>query len=132
MNLIAVASPQNESDLAVMLCLLEANDIPSYVHNNGFGGLKPGPQINMLNNRRVMVPAIYVENALDTLSVLEKTAEEEKSAMRPQRVDKWRTVLEFLLFGWFVPGFRWHRQVHADAEDHDADEHFDEPPDAEE
>ncbi|GEM_PF-2565226 len=84
MNLIAVASPQNESDLAVMLCLLEANDIPAYVHNNGFGGLKPGPQINMLNNGRVTVTAIYVEDAVETWSVLEKsrrgTSERDASA----------------------------------------------------
>jgi len=132
MNLIAVASPQNESDLAVMLCLLEANNIPAYVHNNGLGGLKPGPQINMLNNRRVMVPAIYVEDALDTLSVLQKTAEEQVSAMRPQVMDRLRMVLEFLLFGWWIPGYRWRRQARADAEDHDAEMHFDEPHDAEE
>lgn len=132
MTLVAVASPQNESDLAVMLCLLEANDIPAYVHNNGFGGLKPGPQINMLNTRRVLVPAMYVEDALDTLSVLEKTAEEEQSAMRPQSVDKLRTVLEFLLFGWFIPGYRWRRELRPGAEDHDAGEYHDKPHDAEE
>ncbi len=132
MNLIAIASPQNEFDLAVMLCLLEANDIPAYVHNNGFGGLKPGPQINMLNNRRVMVPAIYVEDALDTLSVLQKTAEGQASVMRPQGLDPLRIALQFFLFGWWIPGFRWRRQVRSDTEDHDADEHFDELHDVEE
>jgi hypothetical protein len=130
MSLMVVVSPQNESALSVRLRLLKANDIPVYVHNNGFGGLNPGPQIHMLNNRRAMVPAIYINEALDTLSVQEKTAEEQPSAVRPKRVDKLRIVLELMRFGWFIPGYRWRRQVRASAENHDAEMRFDVPQDA--
>jgi hypothetical protein len=36
--------------------LLMANDIPYYVHNQGYGGLYPGMQLDLLNVRTVMVP----------------------------------------------------------------------------
>ena len=52
--------------------------------------------------------------------------------MRPQGLDPLRIALQFFLFGWWIPGFRWRRQVRSDAEDHDADEHFDELHDVEE
>ena len=61
-----------------------------------------------------------------------KAAEGQASVMRPQGLDPLRIVLEFFLFGWWIPGFRWRRQVRSDAEDHDADGHFDELHDVEE
>ena len=117
MSLVAVASPQNESELAVMLCLLEANNIPAYVQNNGYGGLLPGPQINIYNARRIMVPGPCEQEALETLKVLVPTAQEQQTAMRPRARDKLRMVLEFFFLGWWIPGYRWRRQTLPDTED---------------
>lgn len=70
MTLVVVAAPDSESDLALIACVLEANDIPHFVQGGGFGGLFPGPQISGYNSRRVMVPASCVERAVELLSEL--------------------------------------------------------------
>jgi hypothetical protein len=67
-----------------MLCLLDANNTKCVRQNNGFGGLKPGAQINIYNARRIMVPAAGVEDALETPEFLVPTAEEQQTAMRPR------------------------------------------------
>ena len=106
MSLVAVAEPQTESELSVMLSLLEANNIPSYVQNGGFGGLLPGPQINIYNARRVMVPSECANEARDILSVLAQPAEEPLLPTKTSVRDKLRMFLEFFFLGWFIPGHR--------------------------
>jgi len=105
MSLVAIASPQSESELSVMLCTLEANGIKAFVQGGGFGSLFPGPQIPWYNARRIMVSSIDVPEAQKALSVFTQPA-----APAPY---KWPGVLHVLriifeagLFGWFVPGKR--------------------------
>lgn len=106
MSLVVVARPQTESELSVMLCMLHARDIPAFVQGRGFGSLYPGPQIDGYNARRIMVPAPLAETAREMLSVLD-TAVRPKTPHRPKRtLGIMRIVLEFLMFGWFVPGYR--------------------------
>jgi len=106
MDLVAVAEPQSESELAVMLSLLEANGIPAFVQNGGFGGLLPGPQIDFYNARRIMVPSTAETEARTTLAVLTQPDEQAVSTPRTSLRDKLRMFLEFFFLGWFVPGRR--------------------------
>ena len=46
MALVSVFRPDTESELMAVVAMLEAHDIPCFVHNAGFGGLYPGPQID--------------------------------------------------------------------------------------
>jgi len=69
MEFLPVATPQTESELAVMVSLLDAHGIQHYVHNQGFGGLYPGMQMDLYNARRLMVPADHAAEALDLLAV---------------------------------------------------------------
>lgn len=103
MNFVPVATPQNESELAVMVSLLEAHGIQHYVHNQGFGGLYPGLQIELYNARRVMVPVDQAEEAFDLLSVFspEPMAFEKEGKMTI--ADKMRILFETLVFGWSFP-----------------------------
>lgn len=101
MTLVSVATPQTESELAVILCLLEAEDIPAFVHNGGFASLHPGPQIPLYNERRVMVPGACREDAAAALLVLKPPLPD--TTMGRGKV---RIVIETILFGWFVPGSR--------------------------
>lgn len=106
MTLIVVAAPDNESDIALIACVLEANDIPHFIQGSGFGGLFPGPQINGYNSRRVMVPASCVERAVELLSELNLVGpvpvprQPEPSAAGRSRA---AMILESLFLGWFVP-----------------------------
>ncbi len=105
MSLVSVAAARSESDLSIILCLLEAHAIPAYVHNGGFGGLYPGPPIALYNARHVMVPSACREEALAALA-----ARAPHGVATPPARDLLRIVLETLLFGWFVPGSRRRRK----------------------
>lgn len=69
MGLVAIASPQSESKLSVMLCTLEAHGIQAYVQGASFGALLPGPQIPCYNARRIMVSNI--DAPPETIEILE-------------------------------------------------------------
>jgi hypothetical protein len=105
MSLVVVAQPWSESELAVMLCSLEARGIPTFVQGSGFGSLYPGPQIAFYNARRVMVPDSFAAEAQEALEVFTCQAEPH-TFQRPSVLNMLRAILELVLFGWFVPGNR--------------------------
>ena len=102
MDLVAVAEPQSESELAVMLSLLEADNLPAFVHGGGIGGLLPGPQIGSYNTRRIMVPGSCEEKARAALAVLSKPDSESALQTTSWR-DRLRMFLECFFLGWFIP-----------------------------
>jgi len=104
MALVRVFSPQSESEVLVAAALLEAHQIPAFVHNRGIGGILPGVQVNAFNTQSILVPE---ENVPDAVELLAGLKEQPRAAVAPLRFrDKLRVVLEGLLFGWFVPGSR--------------------------
>ena len=108
MSLVRVAFPETPSELAVVVCLLEANDIPHFVHNAGFGSLYPGPQVAWYNNITVMVPASFADDAIEVLSVLSEHLSEPESSLSGANTPmkgKIRMIVEVIVFGWFIP--RW-------------------------
>jgi hypothetical protein len=105
MDYVPVASPQTESELAVMLSMLEANGIRHFVHNQGFGGLYPGLQIGLYNDRRIMVRADQAPHARQLLSVFDPAPS--AAAEAPLTfADKARVLFETLVFGWSFPRSR--------------------------
>jgi hypothetical protein len=105
MDYVPVASPQTESELAVMLSMLEANGIRHFVHNQGFGGLYPGLQIGLYNDRRIMVRADQAPHARQLLSVFD-TAPSPAGEPPLTFADKARVLFETLVFGWSFPRSR--------------------------
>jgi hypothetical protein len=105
MSLIVIAQPWSESELSVMLCTLEAHRIPAFVQGAGFGALYPGPQIDFYNARRIMVPHSFAIEARKALEVFTHQAVP-ATFRRPSIFNVLRTLLELVLFGWFVPGNR--------------------------
>ena len=109
MTLVAIASPDNEADVALIACVLEANDIPHFVQGGGFGGLFPGPQINAYNSRRVLVPESCVERAIVLLADFNLSG---MGPLPPQPVSpsegrsKLAMLLETFFLGWFMPDSR--------------------------
>jgi hypothetical protein len=102
MDYLPVAMPQTESDLAVMVSLLEAHQIQYFVHNEGFGGLYPGLQIGLVNVRRIMVPAAQAAFAMELLSVFAPQPSTEVQR-RLTILDKARILFETCFFGWSFP-----------------------------
>ena len=95
------------------VAMLEAHEIPCYVHSAGLGGLFPGLQIEGFNSRAIMVPEEEVGLAVELLREYQSQHSEPDEAEKPKSSGKLRNVIEFLLFGWFVPGSRTRRRTHA-------------------
>ena len=117
MALVRVLSPQSEPEIAVVTSLLEAHDIPVFVHGRHLGSLLPGLQIGSYNTQSIMVPEERVADALELLSEFNRNDAGTTSASLPWR-DRLRVVLEGILFGWLVPGRRDEGKARSQ-EDHD-------------
>jgi len=104
MALVRVFSPQSESEVLVAAALLEAHQIPAFIHNRGIGSILPGVQINAYNTQSILVPE---ENLSDAVELLAQLKEQPREAVAPLQLrDKVRVLLETLFLGWFVPGSR--------------------------
>lgn len=102
-DFLPVATPQTESELAVMVSLLDANGIRHFVHNRGFGGLYPGMQIELYNVRRLMVPADQANDALELLSVFSQRSTASEAEQKLDWRDKVRVLAETIMFSWSFP-----------------------------
>jgi len=116
MALVRVLSPQSESEIAVVTSLLEAHDIPVFVHGRHLGSLLPGLQIGSYNTQSIMVPEECVADALELLTEFQRSDPGTSAPLRGR--DRLRIVLEGFLFGWVVPGRREDKKV-APERDHD-------------
>ncbi|HWN07199.1 MAG TPA: DUF2007 domain-containing protein [Steroidobacteraceae bacterium] len=105
MALVRVLSPQSESEIVVVTSLLEAHDIPVFIHGRHLGSLLPGLQIGNYNTQSIMVPEERAADALELLSDFRQIDAGTTPAPLPWR-DRLRVVLEGFLFGWLVPGRR--------------------------
>jgi hypothetical protein len=117
MDFLPVATPQTESELAVMVSLLEAHGIQHYVHNQSFGDLYPGMQMDLYNARRVMVPSDRAAEALDLLAVFSHRSASSDAEERMTLTDKLRVVIETFVFGWSFPSKRNRRGRKQDSDD---------------
>ena len=77
--MIQIFVPRNEMELSFAKSLLEASEIPFYVHNEYFGGLDPlEPPIQNSNQRAVMVAPEFETVAKEALSDFIKQLEGKK------------------------------------------------------
>lgn len=108
--MIKLYSPENEIQLAVLRSIFEAEGIPIFVHNDHFGSMRPGVQIELFNRKTIMVPEKYFEKSCEVLrnylGNLESETQEDPSNSY-SALDKLRMVLEALVFGWIMPGRKW-------------------------
>jgi hypothetical protein len=117
MALVRVLSPQSESEIAVVTSLLEAHDIPVFVHGRHLGSLLPGLQIGSYNTQSIMVPEECVADAQELLAEFRRNDSTTSMPLRGR--DRLRVVLEGILFGWLVPNRREDKKT-TPREDHDA------------
>jgi len=106
--MVKIFSPNDEIQLALVKSLLEAEGIPYFVHNDQFGSMQVGIQIELLNRRTVMVAEPFAERARAIVAeFLENSVPEHQETARGYTFrEKFRMVFEALVFGWFMPGRR--------------------------
>jgi len=99
----AARVPESDPEIVAIVAMLEAHGIPCYVRGGGFGGLFPGVQINAYNTRDIMIPEEQSVTALALLKDFQSPPSDPEKNARPRESGRLRNLLEFLLFGWFIP-----------------------------
>ena len=103
--MIKLYSPRDLVELALIESILEGDNISYFIHNDHFGSLEVGPQIDIYNKKTIMVNEEDEERAKELISDFIKTARLETGKTPPYSFfDKLRIIFETLLFTWFIPG----------------------------
>jgi Putative prokaryotic signal transducing protein len=106
-SLVPVVRPDSEAELTTIVAMLEARGVPCFVRGGGIGSLLPGVQVESFNARAIMVPEDRANEAIALIADLRGSADDgDDKTPPPPPPSKLRTLAEFLLFGWFVPGRR--------------------------
>ena len=108
--MIKLYSPENEVELALLKGIFDSEGIPIFVHNDNFGSMRTGIQIELFNKKTIMVAEQYFEQAQlvlqDFIGNIEASKPEEVAPPSYSFGDKVRMIVEALLFGWVMPGKR--------------------------
>lgn len=105
--MIKIYHPADELELAMIRGVLETEGICYFIHNDHFGSMRVGPQIDLLNKKAIMVSPEDAERAKGIISdLLNRELPEEKAEEEYSAGQKLRMIFEALFFGWFIPGRR--------------------------
>lgn len=97
MGLVRIFTPRTASEAAVVVALLEAHEVPAYLHNHHLASVLPGILINAYNGQSVMVAEEHADLALELTTNF-------RVSPSPVADGSWlRNLLEGLFCGWFVP-----------------------------
>lgn len=105
-NIVKLYSPQNLTEQSLIQSILDSEGINYYIHNDLFGSLYVGPQIDLYNKKMIMVPNDQYKRARELLDTFFESTED-KDDLRGTKYsisDKIRMTVEILLFGWMMPG----------------------------
>jgi len=111
--MIKLYSPENEVQLAMLKGIFEAEGIPIFVHNDNFGSMRTGMQIELFNKKTIMVGEQHYASARDIIQNfignIEQAASAQPTISGYSFLDKIRMVFEGVVFGWVMPGNRWRK-----------------------
>jgi len=111
--MIKLYSPHDLAELALVESILEGENIPYFIHNDHFGSLEVGPQIDIYNQKTIMVAEEYEERAKELIyHFIETTRDDTAKIPAYSLSEKLRIIFETLLFAWFIP--RGHRKRQKD------------------
>ncbi|MDA8079571.1 MAG: DUF2007 domain-containing protein [Nitrospiraceae bacterium] len=103
--MIKLYSPSDPAESALIQSILEEEKIPFFIHNDTFGSMEIGPQIDIYNMKTIMVEGKDEERARELLQdFLKKTKEDTVELPKYPLFDKIRLFVELLLFNWVIPG----------------------------
>ena len=100
--MITVCHPYDEMELALLVGLLQREEIPYYIFGQYLGAILPGIQIPAYNERKLMVPEAYAEKAIEI--VAEFRRHDGRTEQTYTLTSKIRMIAEAIFFGWFIPG----------------------------
>lgn len=103
---IDLYSPQNEMELALLKSVLDSEGISYFVRNDNIGSLEVGPYIGLYNGKMIQVQDDQYKRAKELLTdFTEKIKKSTKKSFAEYSLfDRIRMAVEFLIFGWIMPG----------------------------
>ncbi|MDD2319360.1 MAG: DUF2007 domain-containing protein [Geobacteraceae bacterium] len=105
--MIKIYSPTDELELAMIRGIFDTEGIHYFVHNDHFGSMRVGPQIDLLNKKTIMVSPEDAERAKTIITdLLNRALPEETIEKKYTTSQKLRMIFEDIVFGWFIPGRR--------------------------
>ena len=115
--MLELYSPSNEVELALLKSILDAEEINYFVRNDNFGSLEIGPKIELFNKKMIVVQDDQYEKAKELVSdYLSATENEVEPSLKKYSVsDLVRMGIEFVMFGWIMPGRRKNKKVDDDS-----------------
>jgi hypothetical protein len=110
--MIKIYSPNDELELSMIRGVFDTEGIHYFVHNDYFGSMRVGPQIDLLNKKTILVAPEDADRAKEILSnLLERQLPEEEEQEGYSIGQKIRMILETLIFWWFIPGRKRRKQA---------------------
>jgi len=104
--MIKLYSPKNEVELSFIKSIFDGESISYFVHNDHFGSLQIGPQIELFNAKTIMFNENHFDRAKDLLDDFLKNITPTPDTVTPEYsvFDKIRMIIEVVLFSWIMPG----------------------------
>jgi len=111
-DMIKLFSPRHSEELSLIKSILDSEGITYFVHNDYFGSLIIGPNIDLYNRKMILVQKDQYDRAKELLiDYLEETEEKDIPVNKSYSLfDKIRMFVEIVLFGWIMPGKRKNRK----------------------
>ena len=100
--MITLCHAADDMEVLFIRALLEHEQIPYFIIGEHFRSLYPGVQIPSYNERRFVVPQGYLNEARTLLGTHRQVYEPIDHQLSKR--SKFRMVLEYLMFGWCLPG----------------------------
>jgi len=107
--MVHLYTPRSEIELLLLKSVFDGAGIRLFIRNEAFGSLAVGPQIEHWNVKSIYVATADFEEAIALLREFHDRTGDDHAPPLAARYgfgDKARMFLEFLVFGWFMPGRR--------------------------
>ena len=100
-DLVGVASPDAEAELAAIVEMLEAHEIPCFVCDARRGWVSSGVHGCVRKPRTVMVPATRVAEAEDLIAALKNSPSAHNDVARNRLSSRLCVLARLIWFGWY-------------------------------
>jgi hypothetical protein len=101
-DLVGVASPDTEDELAAIVEMLEAHDVPCF-YDVCVGGVSSEVHGCVRKPRTIMVPRTRVTEAARLIEDLKSSRAAHDDVGRFQLSSRLRALVRFVWFGWYRP-----------------------------
>jgi hypothetical protein len=102
-DLVRVVSPDTEAELAAIVEMLEAHEVPCFVCDARLGWVSSGVHGCVRKPRIVMVPGTRVAEAAALLADLKSSRAGRDDVARKHFSSRLCALVRFIWFGWYRP-----------------------------